>query len=87
MPSFRFSHMFIVHSFGFGLKRRSCSQDAHELFHVLTSSLEEERERQPRVTHLFDMETLEVRNRRVIPSSKALYCVGWDLMLPCCLYL
>ncbi|KAB5528317.1 hypothetical protein PHYPO_G00138870 [Pangasianodon hypophthalmus] len=34
-------------------------QDAHELFHVLTSSLEEERERQPRVTHLFDMETLE----------------------------
>ncbi|KAI5625248.1 ubiquitin carboxyl-terminal hydrolase 30 isoform X1 [Silurus asotus] len=34
-------------------------QDAHELFHVLTSSLEEERERQPRVPHLFDMETLE----------------------------
>ncbi|KAK2845823.1 hypothetical protein Q7C36_010677 [Tachysurus vachellii] len=34
-------------------------QDAHELFHVLTSSLAEERERQPRVTHLFDMETLE----------------------------
>ncbi|KAM9446378.1 ubiquitin carboxyl-terminal hydrolase 30 isoform 1-T1 [Clarias gariepinus] len=34
-------------------------QDAHELFHVLTSTLEEERERQPRVTHLFDMETLE----------------------------
>lgn len=35
-------------------------QDAHELFHVLTSSLEEERERQPRVAHLFDMQTLEV---------------------------
>uniref|UniRef100_A0A672T822 Ubiquitin carboxyl-terminal hydrolase n=1 Tax=Sinocyclocheilus grahami TaxID=75366 RepID=A0A672T822_SINGR len=34
-------------------------QDAHELFHVLTSSLEEERERQPRVAHLFDMQTLE----------------------------
>ncbi|TSR04287.1 Ubiquitin carboxyl-terminal hydrolase 30 [Bagarius yarrelli] len=34
-------------------------QDAHELFHVLTSSLEEEREQQPRVPHLFDMETLE----------------------------
>ncbi|XP_066510732.1 ubiquitin carboxyl-terminal hydrolase 30-like isoform X2 [Hoplias malabaricus] len=34
-------------------------QDAHELFHVLTSSLEEERDRQPKVTHLFDMETLE----------------------------
>uniref|UniRef100_A0A673FP17 Ubiquitin carboxyl-terminal hydrolase n=1 Tax=Sinocyclocheilus rhinocerous TaxID=307959 RepID=A0A673FP17_9TELE len=35
-------------------------QDAHELFHVLTSSLEEEREHQPRVAHLFDMQTLEV---------------------------
>ncbi|KAK1806897.1 hypothetical protein P4O66_005383, partial [Electrophorus voltai] len=34
-------------------------QDAHELFHVLTSSLEEERDRQPKVIHLFDMETLE----------------------------
>ncbi|XP_056313505.1 ubiquitin carboxyl-terminal hydrolase 30 isoform X2 [Danio aesculapii] len=34
-------------------------QDAHELFHVLTSSLEEEQERQPRVAHLFDMQTLE----------------------------
>uniref|UniRef100_A0A8C1F8V2 Ubiquitin carboxyl-terminal hydrolase n=1 Tax=Cyprinus carpio carpio TaxID=630221 RepID=A0A8C1F8V2_CYPCA len=30
-------------------------QDAHELFHVLTSSLEEEREHQPRVAHLFDI--------------------------------
>ncbi|XP_062874194.1 ubiquitin carboxyl-terminal hydrolase 30 isoform X2 [Trichomycterus rosablanca] len=34
-------------------------QDAHELFHVLTSSLEEERDRQHKVAHLFDMETLE----------------------------
>ncbi|TRZ00859.1 hypothetical protein DNTS_013407, partial [Danionella cerebrum] len=34
-------------------------QDAHELFHVLTSSLEEEQQRQPGVTHLFDMQTLE----------------------------
>ncbi|XP_030647376.1 ubiquitin carboxyl-terminal hydrolase 30 isoform X2 [Chanos chanos] len=34
-------------------------QDAHELFHVLTSSLEEERDRRPRVTHLFDMQSLE----------------------------
>ncbi|XP_077377617.1 ubiquitin carboxyl-terminal hydrolase 30 isoform X2 [Festucalex cinctus] len=34
-------------------------QDAHELFHVLTSSLEEERDRQPKVTHLFDMQSLE----------------------------
>ncbi|XP_029475190.1 ubiquitin carboxyl-terminal hydrolase 30 [Rhinatrema bivittatum] len=34
-------------------------QDAHELFHVLTSSLEDERERRPRVTHLFDIHSLE----------------------------
>ncbi|XP_031611341.2 ubiquitin carboxyl-terminal hydrolase 30 isoform X1 [Oreochromis aureus] len=34
-------------------------QDAHELFHVLTSSLEEERDRQPKVTNLFDMHSLE----------------------------
>ncbi|KAF6083485.1 ubiquitin specific peptidase 30 [Phyllostomus discolor] len=34
-------------------------QDAHELFHVLTSSLEDERDRQPRVTHLFDVRSLE----------------------------
>lgn len=35
------------------------SQDAHELFHVLTSSLEEERDRKPKVTHFFDMQSLE----------------------------
>ncbi|KAJ8005668.1 hypothetical protein DPEC_G00120320 [Dallia pectoralis] len=34
-------------------------QDAHELFHVLTSSLAEERDRQPKVTHLFDIQSLE----------------------------
>lgn len=34
-------------------------QDAHELFHVLTSSLEEERDRRPKVAHLFDMQSLE----------------------------
>ncbi|KAM9823125.1 ubiquitin carboxyl-terminal hydrolase 30 isoform 1-T1 [Syngnathus typhle] len=34
-------------------------QDAHELFHVLTSSLEEERDHQPKVTPLFDMQSLE----------------------------
>ncbi|NWU95474.1 UBP30 hydrolase, partial [Upupa epops] len=34
-------------------------QDAHELFHVLTSSLEDERDPQPRVTHLFDVHSLE----------------------------
>lgn len=35
-------------------------QDAHELFHVLTSSLEEERDRHPHVPHLFDIHALEV---------------------------
>ncbi|XP_028270486.1 ubiquitin carboxyl-terminal hydrolase 30 isoform X2 [Parambassis ranga] len=34
-------------------------QDAHELFHVLTSSLEEELDRQPKIAHLFDMQSLE----------------------------
>ncbi|XP_061025575.1 ubiquitin carboxyl-terminal hydrolase 30 isoform X4 [Eubalaena glacialis] len=34
-------------------------QDAHELFHVITSSLEDERDHQPRVTHLFDVHSLE----------------------------
>ena len=38
------------------------SKDAHELFHVLTSSLEEERDHHPKVTHLFDMQSLEVSN-------------------------
>ncbi|XP_072271458.1 ubiquitin carboxyl-terminal hydrolase 30 [Pyxicephalus adspersus] len=35
-------------------------QDAHELFHVLTSSLEDERDRHPHVPHLFDINALEV---------------------------
>ncbi|XP_053558105.1 ubiquitin carboxyl-terminal hydrolase 30 isoform X2 [Bombina bombina] len=35
-------------------------QDAHELFHVLTSSLEDERDRHPNVTHLFDVHSLEL---------------------------
>ncbi|KAM9329898.1 ubiquitin carboxyl-terminal hydrolase 30 [Gastrophryne carolinensis] len=35
-------------------------QDAHELFHVLTSSLEDERDRQPHVAHLFDIHALEL---------------------------
>lgn len=34
-------------------------QDAHELFHVITSSLEDERDRQPQVTPLFDVYLLE----------------------------
>ncbi|XP_043830825.1 ubiquitin carboxyl-terminal hydrolase 30 isoform X2 [Dromiciops gliroides] len=34
-------------------------QDAHELFHVITSSLEDERDRHPRVAHLFDVHSLE----------------------------
>ncbi|KAG8455706.1 hypothetical protein GDO86_001772 [Hymenochirus boettgeri] len=36
-------------------------QDAHELFHVLTSSLEDERDNQPHVMHLFDVEFLELQ--------------------------
>lgn len=44
----------------------SIEQDAHELFHVLTSSLEDERDQQPRVTHLFDVQSLEVTSLRVI---------------------
>ncbi|XP_075070342.1 ubiquitin carboxyl-terminal hydrolase 30 [Mixophyes fleayi] len=35
-------------------------QDAHELFHVLTSSLEDERDHQPRISHLFDIHSLEL---------------------------
>ncbi|KAF7661987.1 hypothetical protein LDENG_00248600 [Lucifuga dentata] len=46
-------------------------QDAHELFHVLTSSLEEERDRQPKVTHLFDMQTLESLPE---PEEKTMAC-------------
>ncbi|XP_026575207.1 ubiquitin carboxyl-terminal hydrolase 30 [Pseudonaja textilis] len=34
-------------------------QDAHELFHVLTSSLEEERGGQSQIPHLFDVHSLE----------------------------
>ncbi|PIO26282.1 hypothetical protein AB205_0107890 [Aquarana catesbeiana] len=44
----------------FFLKRWIRVQDAHELFHVLTSSLEEERDRHPHVPHLFDIHALEV---------------------------
>ncbi|XP_054853074.1 ubiquitin carboxyl-terminal hydrolase 30 isoform X2 [Eublepharis macularius] len=45
-------------------------QDAHELFHVLTSSLEDERDRQPRVTNLFDVHSLEQPE----VSQKQIYC-------------
>ncbi|XP_055002745.1 ubiquitin carboxyl-terminal hydrolase 30 isoform X2 [Sorex araneus] len=34
-------------------------QDAHELFHIITASLEDERDRQPQVTPLFDVQALE----------------------------
>ncbi|KAJ1092925.1 hypothetical protein NDU88_006035 [Pleurodeles waltl] len=44
-------------------------QDAHELFHVLTSSLEDERDRRPRVTHLFDVQSLETET-----SEKQISC-------------
>ncbi|KAM6930426.1 ubiquitin carboxyl-terminal hydrolase 30 [Xenentodon cancila] len=48
-------------------------QDAHELFHVLTSSLEEERDRQPKVTHLFDMQSLETLSHQ---DEKAMACIS-----------
>lgn len=35
-------------------------QDAHELFHVLTSSLEDERDRDPQAAHLFDVHSLDL---------------------------
>lgn len=50
-------------------------QDAHELFHVLTSSLEEERDRMPRVTHLFDMQSLEVNRPH---SAEPILCTEGD---------
>lgn len=50
------------------------SQDAHELFHVLTSSLEEERERLPKVPHFFDMRSLEVRCGAFESTEKAIQC-------------
>ncbi|XP_040052625.1 ubiquitin carboxyl-terminal hydrolase 30 isoform X2 [Gasterosteus aculeatus] len=55
-------------------------QDAHELFHVLTSSLEEERDRQPKVAHLFDMQTLEsppdpVEKTMICRSRAPLHCI------------
>lgn len=48
------------------------SQDAHELFHVLTSSLEEERERLPKVPHFFDMRYLEVSCVHFVSTGKVL---------------
>ncbi|KAL2092799.1 hypothetical protein ACEWY4_012597 [Coilia grayii] len=46
-------------------------QDAHELFHVLTSSLEEEQDRQATVIHLFDMQSLETSSES---GEKSLSC-------------
>uniref|UniRef100_A0A8C6M6A5 Ubiquitin carboxyl-terminal hydrolase n=1 Tax=Nothobranchius furzeri TaxID=105023 RepID=A0A8C6M6A5_NOTFU len=46
-------------------------QDAHELFHVLTSSLEEERNRQPKVTHLFDVQSLEANKTMACRSRES----------------
>ncbi|XP_057206995.1 ubiquitin carboxyl-terminal hydrolase 30 isoform X1 [Triplophysa rosa] len=54
-------------------------QDAHELFHVLTSSLEEELEHQPRVAHLFDMQTLE---KSVESKEKNISCRSGGPMHP-----
>ncbi|XP_062999744.1 ubiquitin carboxyl-terminal hydrolase 30 isoform X2 [Elgaria multicarinata webbii] len=62
-------------------------QDAHELFHVLTSSLEDERDRQLRVTHLFDVHSLEpeVRQKQIRCRTKgSLHPVSshWKLQHP-----
>uniref|UniRef100_A0A7N8YAZ5 Ubiquitin carboxyl-terminal hydrolase n=1 Tax=Mastacembelus armatus TaxID=205130 RepID=A0A7N8YAZ5_9TELE len=46
-------------------------QDAHELFHVLTTSLEEERDRQPKVTHLFDMHLPDQDEKSMTCRSRA----------------
>uniref|UniRef100_A0A3P8VD92 Ubiquitin carboxyl-terminal hydrolase n=1 Tax=Cynoglossus semilaevis TaxID=244447 RepID=A0A3P8VD92_CYNSE len=46
-------------------------QDAHELFHVLTSSLEEERDCQPKVAHLFDMHLPDQGEETMTCSSRA----------------
>ncbi|GCB80352.1 hypothetical protein scyTo_0018086, partial [Scyliorhinus torazame] len=54
-------------------------QDAHELFHILTAALEDERDRQPRVAHLFDVRSLEAP-----PDSeeKQLSCRSRGPLLP-----
>ncbi|XP_069475552.1 ubiquitin carboxyl-terminal hydrolase 30 isoform X2 [Ambystoma mexicanum] len=54
-------------------------QDAHELFHVLTSSLEDERDRRPRVTHLFDIHSLEAHQE--VPE-KQISCRSQGLLHP-----
>nr|XP_014349122.1 PREDICTED: ubiquitin carboxyl-terminal hydrolase 30 isoform X2 [Latimeria chalumnae] len=46
-------------------------QDAHELFHVLTSSLEDERDCEPRVPHLFDVYSLESQTET---GQKQIHC-------------
>ncbi|XP_001508127.1 ubiquitin carboxyl-terminal hydrolase 30 isoform X1 [Ornithorhynchus anatinus] len=56
-------------------------QDAHELFHVITSSLEDERDRQPRVTHLFDIQSLE-QQPEIIPQQVTCRTRGTPHPLP-----
>ncbi|XP_020371567.1 ubiquitin carboxyl-terminal hydrolase 30 [Rhincodon typus] len=54
-------------------------QDAHELFHVLTAALEDERDRQPRVAHLFDVQSLETPTEL---EGKQLSCRSRGPLLP-----
>uniref|UniRef100_UPI00398F4AE7 ubiquitin carboxyl-terminal hydrolase 30-like isoform X3 n=1 Tax=Pristiophorus japonicus TaxID=55135 RepID=UPI00398F4AE7 len=54
-------------------------QDAHELFHVLTAALEDERDCQPRVAHLFDVRSLETPPE---PEEKQLSCRSRGPLLP-----
>ncbi|XP_038670740.1 ubiquitin carboxyl-terminal hydrolase 30-like isoform X1 [Scyliorhinus canicula] len=54
-------------------------QDAHELFHILTAALEDERDRQPRVAHLFDVRSLEAPPES---EEKQLSCRSRGPLLP-----
>ncbi|XP_063310751.1 ubiquitin carboxyl-terminal hydrolase 30 isoform X1 [Pelobates fuscus] len=54
-------------------------QDAHELFHVLTSSLEDERDREPQVVNLFDVQFLEVLPQN---SEGQIHCRTQGILRP-----
>ncbi|XP_063769325.1 ubiquitin carboxyl-terminal hydrolase 30 isoform X2 [Pseudophryne corroboree] len=53
-------------------------QDAHELFHVLTSSLEDERDHQPHVSHLFDIHALELPQM----TERQIHCRAQGVLNP-----
>ncbi|CAN2390686.1 protein K6-linked deubiquitination, partial [Pristimantis euphronides] len=58
-------------------------QDAHELFHVLTSSLEDEKDHQSHVTHLFDVSALEAIVLEVPQSTdRQIHCRTQGVLNP-----